>query len=109
MAGSKPQPAAKDRLDGESLSTTVEWHLNQYFEAHAGGLPASGLYRRVLREIERPLIELTLEATGGNQLRAARLLGLNRNTLRKKIRELDIRVVRVSRRRLASGPDGATP
>jgi two-component system nitrogen regulation response regulator GlnG len=48
----------------------------------------------VLREIERPLIELSLAATRGNQIRAAELLGLNRNTLRKKIRELDIEVVR---------------
>jgi two-component system nitrogen regulation response regulator GlnG len=48
----------------------------------------------VLREIERPLITATLGATRGNQIKAARLLGLNRNTLRKKIRELDIAVVR---------------
>jgi two-component system nitrogen regulation response regulator GlnG len=48
----------------------------------------------VLREIERPLIALTLDATRGNQIRAAELLGVNRNTLRKKIRELDIKVVR---------------
>ena len=56
--------------------------------------PASGLYDRVLREVERPLITLSLTATRGNQIRAAELLGLNRNTLRKKIRELDIPVVR---------------
>ena len=52
------------------------------------------LYDRVLREVERPLIVLTLGATRGNQIKAAHLLGLNRNTLRKKIRELDIPVVR---------------
>ncbi len=57
-------------------------------------MPAAGLYDRVLREIERPLINLSLAATRGNQIRAAELLGLNRNTLRKKIRELDIRVIR---------------
>jgi two-component system nitrogen regulation response regulator GlnG len=57
-------------------------------------LPPSGLYERVLREIERPLISLSLEATNGNQIKSADLLGLNRNTLRKKIRELDIQVVR---------------
>ena len=62
-------------------------------EAEAG-VPNSGLYMRVLHEIERPLISLTLNATRGNQLRAAEILGLNRNTLRKKIRELDIEVVR---------------
>jgi two-component system nitrogen regulation response regulator GlnG len=48
----------------------------------------------VLREVERPLIELTLAATRGNQIKAAHVLGLNRNTLRKKIRVLDIPVVR---------------
>ena len=62
----------------------------QYFEAHAPGLPGPGLHRRVLREVERSLIGLALDATRGNQLRAAALLGLNRNTLRKKMRDLDI-------------------
>jgi len=79
---------------GEGLSAAVERHLRDYFAAHAGSLPASGLYDRVLREVERPLITLSLAATRGNQIRAAELLGVNRNTLRKKIRELDIPVVR---------------
>ena len=78
----------------ESLSSAVEHHLRSYFAAHDGNLPAPGLYDRVLREMERPLIELSLSATRGNQIRAAKLLGLNRNTLRKKIRDLDIQVVR---------------
>ena len=59
-----------------------------------GGLPAPGLYKRILREIEKPLILQSLSATKGNQIKAAKLLGLNRNTLRKKIVELDIQVVR---------------
>jgi two-component system, NtrC family, nitrogen regulation response regulator GlnG len=85
--------------DGESapnegLSGAAERHLRDYFAAHKGGLPPAGLYDRVLREIERPLIQLTLGATRGNQLKAAQLLGLNRNTLRKKIRELDIDIAR---------------
>src|SRR5439155_22416017 len=79
---------------GEGLAAAVERHIKGYFAAHKGGLPAAGLYDRVLREIERPLILLTLGATRRNQIRAAHLLGLNRNTLRKKIRELDIPVVR---------------
>jgi two-component system nitrogen regulation response regulator GlnG len=79
---------------GEGLAAAVEHHIKGYFAAHRGGLPAAGLYDRVLREVERPLIVLTLGATRGNQIRAAHLLGLNRNTLRKKIRELDIPVVR---------------
>jgi two-component system nitrogen regulation response regulator GlnG len=80
--------------ENESLGEAVERHLRGYFEAHGDSLPAAGLYDRVLREIERPLIELCLSATSGNQLRAASLLGLNRNTLRKKIRELDIEILR---------------
>jgi two-component system, NtrC family, nitrogen regulation response regulator GlnG len=78
----------------EGLSAAAERHLRDYFAAHKGGLPPVGLYDRVLREVERPLIRLTLGATRGNQLKAAQLLGLNRNTLRKKIRELDIEVGR---------------
>jgi len=90
-------PSSSDPAEmpsGEGLGTAVERHIKGYFAAHKGGLPAAGLYDRVLREVERPLIVLTLGATRGNQIRAAHLLGLNRNTLRKKIRELDIPVVR---------------
>jgi two-component system nitrogen regulation response regulator GlnG len=78
----------------DSLGAAAELHLRRYFAAHGAGLPARGLYDRVLREIERPLISLSLSATRGNQIRAAQLLGLNRNTLRKKIRDLDIQVAR---------------
>jgi two-component system nitrogen regulation response regulator GlnG len=83
--------------EGGGLGGSVERHLRDYFAAHAGELPSSGLYDRVLREVERPLIELTLSATRGNQLRAADVLGLNRNTLRKKIRGLGIAVGRGAR------------
>jgi two-component system nitrogen regulation response regulator GlnG len=85
----QPAPQSQTAAD-EGLSAVVERHLRDYFAAHADGLPASGVYDRIVREIERPLIALSLEATKGNQLRAAELLGLNRNTLRKKIKELDI-------------------
>jgi two-component system nitrogen regulation response regulator GlnG len=97
LSDALPQPGIAEpgvEPAGEGLSATVERHLRDYFAAHAGSLPASGLYDRVLREVERPLITLSLAATRGNQIRAAELLGLNRNTLRKKIRELDIPVVR---------------
>jgi len=57
-------------------------------------LPPPGLYDRVLAEIERPLMSICLAATRGNQIRAAQLLGLNRNTLRKKIRDLGLEVIR---------------
>jgi len=87
-------PAADVVPGDESLGDAVERHIAKYFAAHPGSLPPPGLYERVLREIERPLITLSLDATNGNQIRTADLLGLNRNTLRKKIRELDIQVVR---------------
>lgn len=85
---------AQNGIVNEGLSLVVERHLSEYFAAHEGALPSPGLYGRILREIERPLISISLIATGGNQLKAAELLGLNRNTLRKKIRDLDIHVVR---------------
>jgi two-component system nitrogen regulation response regulator GlnG len=103
LAGSLPSSAdaavdsltkAPNGMAGDSLSLAVERHLSEYFAAHDGALPPAGLYTRVLREIERPLITISLVATGGNQLKAAKMLGLNRNTLRKKIRDLDIQVVR---------------
>ena len=82
--------------DNENLARSVERHLKKYFDAHLGELPAPGLYDRILREVERPLISLTLSMTSGNQVRAAKVLGLNRNTLRKKIRQLNIDIVRSS-------------
>ncbi len=95
LAEAPSTPAAAAAANGDdSLSSAAERHLRDYFAAHKGGLPPSGLYDRVLREIERPLIQLSLSATRGNQLKAAQLLGLNRNTLRKKVRELDIDVAR---------------
>jgi two-component system nitrogen regulation response regulator GlnG len=72
----------------------VERQLSQLFSMHSDVLPPVGLYDRVLKDVERPLISLTLQATRGNQIKAAEVLGLNRNTLRKKIRELNIPVVR---------------
>ena len=87
------QSAANGQAD-ESLGLTVERHLCQYFAAHDLGLPPPGLYDRILREVERPLLTVALAATRGNQLKAAKLLGINRNTLRKKLQELDIEVVR---------------
>ncbi len=94
LAGASPDADADNAPQDDSIGAAVERHLKEYFAAHRDGLPASGLYNRVLREIERPLLSLSLSATRGNQLKAAHLLGLNRNTLRKKLRELDIQVVR---------------
>ncbi|GFE66895.1 response regulator [Litoreibacter roseus] len=80
--------------DTEKLSASVYKHLRRYFDLHGGVLPPPGLYQRILREIELPLIEISLEATGGNQAKCADLLGINRNTLRKKVSDLDIHVTR---------------
>jgi two-component system nitrogen regulation response regulator GlnG len=82
------------RAGDEGLSAAVERHLAGYFATFEDGLPPAGLYHRILREIEYPLLSAALAATRGNQIRAADLLGLNRNTLRKKIRDLDIQVYR---------------
>ncbi|MCY3981875.1 MAG: nitrogen regulation protein NR(I) [Alphaproteobacteria bacterium] len=78
----------------ESLGEAVDIHLRRYFPLQGGSLPESGLYERILREVERPLIQHCLAATNGNQIKSAEILGLNRNTLRKKIRYLEIPVVR---------------
>ncbi|NUB43198.1 response regulator [Fertoebacter nigrum] len=80
--------------EGEKLSASVARHLKRYFDLHGGALPPPGVYQRILREVEGPLIEIALDATAGNQAKCADLLGINRNTLRKKITDLDIRVTR---------------
>jgi two-component system nitrogen regulation response regulator GlnG len=84
-------------VEGDGLSAAVERHLSDYFGTFKGALPPPGLYHRVLREIEGPLIGAALAATRGNQIRAAELLGVNRNTLRKKVRDLELQVIRAGR------------
>ncbi|SFR80706.1 nitrogen regulation protein NR(I) [Sphingomonas jatrophae] len=80
--------AEPQALAGETdLAQAVEAHLTRLFAAHGRDLPPDGLYDAVLAEVERPLLRLSLAAARGNQLRAARLLGINRNTLRKKLSE----------------------
>jgi two-component system nitrogen regulation response regulator GlnG len=85
---------AMPTAEPQSLSESIERHVREYFDAHDDDLPSNGLYDRILREMERPLLNVTLEATRGNQVKAAEVLGLNRNTLRKKIRDLGLEVVR---------------
>lgn len=81
----------------EDLSESVERFLAKYFAEFGDNLPPPGLYHRILKEVEYPLIGAALAATRGNQIKAAELLGVNRNTLRKKIRDLDVQVIRNSR------------
>ncbi|MGI6247092.1 MAG: nitrogen regulation protein NR(I) [Pseudochelatococcus sp.] len=95
---SLPSGVVGQERDPLDLSGAVERYLKHYFEALGGALPPPGLYHRVLREVEAPLLGAVLNATNGNQIRAAELLGLNRNTLRKKIRDLDLPIIRQSAR-----------
>ena len=78
----------------QSLAEMVEGHLASYFAGFNGELPPPGLYDRVIREVEVPLFSAALTATRGNQIRAAELLGLNRNTLRSRIKLLNIQIVK---------------
>jgi two-component system nitrogen regulation response regulator GlnG len=87
-------PEAPVAAGPEPLVRAVERHIREFLAAHDGGVTPSDIYDRVIAEVERPLIRLTLAATRGNQIKAAAMLGLNRNTLRKKIRDLEIPVVR---------------
>ena len=80
-----------------TLAESIEQHLETYFAQFGNDIPPPGLYHRILRELEAPLITVSLAATRGNQIKAAEMLGLNRNTLRKKIRDLELPVVRTLR------------
>jgi len=88
------EPGGDDNGSDDSIAGAVERHLERYFRAYGETTPPAGIHAQILREVERPLITRTLEATRGNQLKAADILGLNRNTLRKKIRDLDIQLLR---------------
>jgi two-component system, NtrC family, nitrogen regulation response regulator GlnG len=94
LAGSSTpsQPAGGE--DSGALSEGIERYLTRYFSSFGSDLPPPGLYDRVIRDVEKPLLSAALAATRGNQIKAAELLGLNRNTLRARIRDLNIRVMR---------------
>ncbi len=87
-SGDEPVGAPRD------LGQAVERHIRTMLAGSSDGIPTRDVYDQVIAEVERPLIRMTLAATRGNQIKAAELLGLNRNTLRKKIKDLDIPVVR---------------
>ncbi|MGH6897733.1 MAG: nitrogen regulation protein NR(I) [Geminicoccaceae bacterium] len=92
--GAPVRTALIDVDEADAFVSTVARYVEHIFAGRDGRMPPAGLYGRILREVERPLIARVLTETRGNQLRAAALLGVNRNTLRKKIRELDIEVMR---------------
>ncbi len=87
----------------DNLGGAVEAYLSSHFSGFPNGVPPRGLYHRILREIEVPLLTAALAATRGNQIRAADLLGLNRNTLRKKF------AISTSRFTAAAASDRAAP
>jgi two-component system nitrogen regulation response regulator GlnG len=90
-----PTVAATGPVD---VAVAVEAHVAQLLREYEPGLPPAGLYQRVIDKVEAPLIAMALNACSGNQIKAAELLGLNRNTLRKKIRIHAIEIIKQSRR-----------
>ena len=116
LAGPLPTVEALDHLINQngarpvknSASQNGDPNLVDYVEAKFSGFvramkrgSARDLYPTLMRTVERPLIELALKETKGNQLQASQLLGMNRNTLRKKISELKISVDRYKTNHLA--------
>lgn len=77
------------------LSAVVHDFLKAYFDQHEGATPVNGLYQTVIQEVERPLLLLTLHSVSWNQKKASEILGINRNTLRKKIQELGLSEIEV--------------
>jgi two-component system nitrogen regulation response regulator GlnG len=94
LSSGRPSRTEGKAPGARSLSEWMEDYLADYFAKFSDDLPPPGLYDRIVREVEVPLINAALAATRGNQIKAADLLGLNRNTLRKKIRDHQIRIVR---------------
>lgn len=90
LAGRPVRNEAPVMLARTGLASAVEHHLAAYFAEFGASLPPDGLYDRVLEDVERPLLLATMASVKGNQLRAAKLLGINRNTLRKKLTDLGI-------------------
>jgi two-component system nitrogen regulation response regulator GlnG len=94
LSESAPPRLDDAEMHSKSLSELVERYLATYFASFGRELPPAGLYDRIIRQVEAPMLTAALSATRGNQIRAAELLGLNRNTLRSRIRDLDIQVIR---------------
>ena len=86
----RPDTSLPD-YDNFSLEQIIKQKLEDYFQRTRGVQPEN-LYSLVIQRVERPLIELTLKAAKGNQIRAAKILGINRNTLRKKIVDLHVNI-----------------
>ena len=74
----------------EGLGAVVEKHLRRFYASTADAVGLTNVYDAVIEEVERRLIAVTLEVAGGNRLKTAKILGLNRNTLLKKMRALNL-------------------
>jgi Fis family transcriptional regulator, factor for inversion stimulation protein len=79
------------KVQSNELGEVVRRSLERYFKDLDGAKPAA-IYDMVLRNVEKPLLETVLDQADGNQTVAARMLGINRNTLRKKMEEHKIRM-----------------
>jgi two-component system nitrogen regulation response regulator GlnG len=90
QAGLGTRAAPASMAPSATLADAAMVHIAAYFQGFGGNLPPDGVYDRLLAEVERPLITACLDATGGNQLKAAKLLGINRNTLRRKLNDLGL-------------------
>ena len=86
--------AAMNDAGSGSLPEFMENYLSRYFATFGQSLPPAGLYDRILADVEPALLRSALAATSGNQLRAAELLGINRNTLRVKLRDRNVKAIR---------------
>jgi two-component system nitrogen regulation response regulator GlnG len=74
----------------KSIIDAIEAKIDKFFEMHEGKSPDTGLYEMVVKEVERVLIRKTISHTNGIQIKASKILGINRNTLRKKMKELNL-------------------
>lgn len=91
MSQDKIQTADRQQtLTDKSLIEALESHIDRFYAMHEGQMPDSGLYNRIIEEVERVLISRTIKYSGNVQSQAAKILGINRNTLRKKIKDLGI-------------------
>ena len=82
-------PDSESQASSTCLKHVVSRAVAQYLE-DMGNTPPDNLHERILREVEVPLIRTVLDYTGGNQSRAAEILGMTRSTLRNRIRRYDL-------------------
>jgi len=91
--GTEQKDAADQNISG-SLDQLMDRFMERYFQELGQDLPSAGLYTRIIEQIEIPLLTHMLSAVNGNQVKAAEVLGINRNTLRKKIKTLGLPVIK---------------